>query len=90
MNSPWQINILTLFPELFPGPLSKSVTGRGLEQNLWSINTYNIRDYANNKQIKWAVIVGENELNEGKVMLKNLETGDQSLILKTEIIKYLN
>ena len=49
MNSPWQINILTLFPELFPGPLSKSVTGRGLEQNLWSINTYNIRDYANNK-----------------------------------------
>jgi tRNA (guanine37-N1)-methyltransferase len=49
MNSPWQVNILTLFPELFPGPLGKSVTGRGLEQNLWSINTYNIRDYADNK-----------------------------------------
>jgi histidyl-tRNA synthetase len=47
-------------------------------------------DYANNKQIKWAVIVGENELKEGKVMLKNLETGDQNLILKTEIIKHLN
>ena len=49
MNSPWQVKILTLFPELFPGPLGKSVTGRGLEQNLWSINTYNIRDYADNK-----------------------------------------
>lgn len=49
MNSPWQVSILTLFPELFPGPLGKSVTGRGLEQNLWSINIYNIRDYADNK-----------------------------------------
>jgi len=46
-------------------------------------------DYANNKQIQWAVIVGENELKEGKVMLKNLETGEQNLILKTEIINYL-
>jgi tRNA (guanine37-N1)-methyltransferase len=49
MNNPWKIQILTLFPELFPGPLAQSVTGRGLNNNLWSINTYNIRDFANDK-----------------------------------------
>lgn len=49
MNNSWKVNILTLFPDLFPGPLSKSVTGRGLDKKLWSINTYNIRDYATDK-----------------------------------------
>jgi len=49
MNNTWQIKILTLFPELFPGPLGKSITGRGLDKKLWSIDTYNIRDYTNDK-----------------------------------------
>ncbi|OFW87614.1 MAG: tRNA (guanosine(37)-N1)-methyltransferase TrmD [Alphaproteobacteria bacterium RIFCSPHIGHO2_02_FULL_46_13] len=39
-------NILTLFPELFPGPLGHSVTGRALGQNIWSFTATNIRDYA--------------------------------------------
>ncbi len=38
--------ILTLFPELFPGPLAASVTGAALEKKLWSIEAINIRDYA--------------------------------------------
>ena len=41
--------ILTLFPELFPGPLGASVLGRGLGQNLWSLDTVNIRDFSDNK-----------------------------------------
>ena len=41
-----QFNILTLFPELFPGPLAASVTGKALEKKLWSVRTVNIRDYA--------------------------------------------
>lgn len=49
MTNPWQVNILTLFPELFPGPLAKSVTGRGLTNNIWSITTTNIRDYTLDK-----------------------------------------
>ncbi|HAJ90634.1 MAG TPA: tRNA (guanosine(37)-N1)-methyltransferase TrmD [Rhodospirillaceae bacterium] len=39
-------NILTLFPELFPGPLGHSVTGRALGQNIWNYTAINIRDYA--------------------------------------------
>lgn len=41
-----KFQILTLFPELFPGPLGHSVTGRALGQNIWSYTATNIRDYA--------------------------------------------
>lgn len=42
-------HILTLFPELFPGPLGHSITGRALEKELWSIDARNIRDFALDK-----------------------------------------
>ena len=37
--------ILTLFPEMFPGPLQYSLAGSALEKNIWSYNTINIRDF---------------------------------------------
>lgn len=42
----WHVNILTLFPEMFPGPLGHSITGRALKQGLWSFQATNIRDFA--------------------------------------------
>jgi tRNA (guanine37-N1)-methyltransferase len=44
-----RFNILTLFPELFPGPLGHSITGRALNQNIWSYQAINIRDFAPDK-----------------------------------------
>ena len=41
--------VITLFPELFPGPLSASVTGRALENKLWSLDIINLRHYGNGK-----------------------------------------
>lgn len=41
----WAVNILTLFPEMFPGPLGASITGRALNQGIWSFNAVNIRDF---------------------------------------------
>lgn len=41
--------ILTLFPEMFPGALGHSVIGRALEDGIWSFDTVNIRDFADNK-----------------------------------------
>ncbi len=41
----WTVNILTLFPEMFPGALGTSITGRALKQGLWSFNAVNIRDF---------------------------------------------
>lgn len=41
-------NILTIFPEMFPGTLGTGVVGRALENKIWSYNTINIRDFAVN------------------------------------------
>ena len=43
------IEVLTLFPELFPGPLSSGVTGRGLNAGLVSIRVHNLRDYTHDR-----------------------------------------
>ncbi len=42
--------------------------------------------YANNKAIPFVAIVGENEMNEGKLTLKNMTTGEQSLVTPDEMI----
>ncbi len=41
--------IYTIFPEIFPGFLGYSLTGRALEEGIWSFETVNIRDYAFDK-----------------------------------------
>lgn len=45
----FHVNFLTLFPELFPGFLGHSITGRALEKQIWSFNAVNIRDFATDK-----------------------------------------
>jgi tRNA (guanine37-N1)-methyltransferase len=45
----WQVKILTLFPELYPGALNLSVVGNALKSGLWSLSAANIRDYAADK-----------------------------------------
>ncbi|HOO52302.1 MAG TPA: tRNA (guanosine(37)-N1)-methyltransferase TrmD [Alphaproteobacteria bacterium] len=44
-----KFQLLTLFPELFPGPLGHSITGRALTNGLWSVSALNIRDFALDK-----------------------------------------
>ncbi|MAZ76017.1 MAG: tRNA (guanosine(37)-N1)-methyltransferase TrmD [Micavibrio sp.] len=39
-------NLLTLFPDMFPGMLGQSLAGKALERGDWSFNTVNIRDFA--------------------------------------------
>jgi tRNA (guanine37-N1)-methyltransferase len=41
--------VLTLYPEMFPGPLRQSLAGRALEEQKWSIDTIQIRDFATDK-----------------------------------------
>ncbi len=43
--------------------------------------------YANAKQIPYVVLAGENEMNEGKITLKNMETGEQQMLTPEELIK---
>ncbi|MEQ1769939.1 MAG: tRNA (guanosine(37)-N1)-methyltransferase TrmD [Devosia sp.] len=42
-------DVVTLFPELFPGPLGASVIGRGAAQGLWSLQLTQLRDFATDK-----------------------------------------
>ncbi len=46
------INVLTLFPEMFHNVLRESIIGRAQEDNIISINTINIRDFSHNKHKK--------------------------------------
>lgn len=49
MTDPWRASVLTLFPDLFPGPLGASLIGRALEKKIWSLETIDIRDFATDK-----------------------------------------
>lgn len=41
----WSATVLTLFPEMFPGPLDASLIGKAREKNLWSLETRDIREH---------------------------------------------
>jgi tRNA (guanine37-N1)-methyltransferase len=45
----WQVTILTLFPEQFPGILGASLPGKALKDGLWSLETLDIRSFARDK-----------------------------------------
>jgi tRNA (guanine37-N1)-methyltransferase len=45
----WRATILTLFPEMFPGPLGVSLAGKALASGLWSLEARDIRDSATDK-----------------------------------------
>ncbi|HEX8446167.1 MAG TPA: tRNA (guanosine(37)-N1)-methyltransferase TrmD [Sphingomonas sp.] len=45
----WAATILTLYPEMFPGPLGASMAGRALSDGLWSCDPVQIRDYATDR-----------------------------------------
>ena len=46
---PWTATVLTLFPEMFPGPLGASLAGRAQAQGIWALETVDIRDFAADK-----------------------------------------
>lgn len=46
---PWTASVLTLYPEMFPGPLGLSLHGRALAQDIWSLDVRNIRAHASDR-----------------------------------------
>ena len=46
---PWHASVLTLFPEMFPGPLGLSLAGRALQRGLWRLDAVNIRDFTDDR-----------------------------------------
>ena len=49
VNKMWRVRVLTIFPDMFPGPLGVSLLRQALERGLWSLDAVNIRDFAEDK-----------------------------------------
>ncbi|WP_193185262.1 tRNA (guanosine(37)-N1)-methyltransferase TrmD [Nisaea sediminum] len=47
--APWQATVLSLFPEMFPGPLGHSIAEKARLAGRWSLKTLDIRDFASDK-----------------------------------------
>lgn len=45
----WRATVLTLFPDMFPGPLAHSLAGRALADRVWALRTIDIRDFATDR-----------------------------------------
>ena len=45
----WRAVVLTLYPEMFPGPLAHSLAGRALDDDVWTLETVDIRSFAGDK-----------------------------------------
>src|SRR5256885_3922810 len=45
----WQATVLTICPEMLPGPLAHSLAGKALAAGLWRLETVDIRDFARDK-----------------------------------------
>jgi len=49
VSTPWRVTVLTLFPDMFPGPLGVSLAGKALATGLWALEARDIRDSATDK-----------------------------------------
>jgi len=47
--SPWHATVLTIFPEMFPGPLGHSLAGKALREGKWRLDAVDIRDFADDR-----------------------------------------
>jgi tRNA (guanine37-N1)-methyltransferase len=45
----WRATVLTIFPDIFPGPLAQSLAGKALTSNVWSLDMIDIRAHASDK-----------------------------------------
>jgi tRNA (guanine37-N1)-methyltransferase len=49
MTSSWRAIVLTIFPEMFPGPLGSSLAGKALADGTWGLDVIDVRDFADDK-----------------------------------------
>lgn len=71
----WKATILTLFPEMFPGPLGHSLAGRALERGDWLLEAINIRGYADDRH----ATVDDNPFGGGAGMVMRADVLDKAL-----------
>ena len=45
----WRASVITIFPEMFPGPLGLSLAGKAQQKGIWSLDAVDLRDFAPDK-----------------------------------------
>jgi len=70
-----KFDVITLFPEMFNGPLSESIIKRAAEKNIIEINYHNLRDYATDKH----KTVDDTPCGGGKGMVLKVDVMDRAL-----------
>ena len=72
-------------------PIVNQVRARGIRAEIYPDATKMKKQmaYANAKQIPYVALAGENEIKEGKITLKNMETGEQQILTPEELINQL-
>ena len=68
--------VITLYPELFPGPLSASVTGRALEKKIWSLDIIDLKKYGRGRHKK----VDDKPISGGPGMILRPDVLDQAIL----------
>ena len=73
-------------------PVLAQVRAAGIRAEIYpdAAKTKKQMSYANAKMVPFVAIVGENEMKEGKVMLKNMTSGEQSLVTPEELVAAIN
>ena len=86
----WTARVFTLYPELFPGPLSSGLYKKALDKKIWSLEIVNIRDYAKDKH----KTVDDTPFGGGSGMIMRADvlanSLDKNISNKTESIIYLS
>ncbi len=78
--------VITLYPELFPGPLSASVTGRALRRNLWSLETIDLKKYGKGRHKK----VDDKPISGGPGMILMPDVLDEAILKAESLISGKN
>ena len=86
MKKVWTTKVITLYPEMFPGALKYSVTGKALENKLWSIKIINLRDFGCGKHKN----VDDSPAGGGAGMILRADVVSRSLDSATADLDTLN
>lgn len=72
--------------------LCKKLRSAGIDCEVYPSNVKMQKQfkYADNRKVKFVVLIGENEMNEGKLQVKNMETGEQVAVSEQQLISFFN
>ncbi len=79
-DRPWEARVLTLFPEMFPGPLGHSLAGKALDDDLWSLQAIDIRQFAHDRHRT----VDDTPFGGGPGMVMRADVVDEAVAFATE------